>query len=33
MYNKPAGEAIVAIFNYDAPIIIETDVSDFALGA
>jgi transposase InsO family protein len=33
MYNKPAGEAIVATFNYDAPIIIETDASDFALGA
>jgi hypothetical protein len=33
MYNKKAGEAIVATFNYDAPIIMETDASDFALGA
>ena len=32
MYNKKAGEAILAIFSYDALIIIETDVSDFTLG-
>jgi hypothetical protein len=34
LYRKEAGgKAVVATFNYDALIIIETDASDFALGA
>jgi transposase InsO family protein len=34
LYRKEAGgKAVVATFNYDAPIIMETDASDFALGA
>ena len=33
LYRQQSGKAIIAIFNYDAPIIMETDASDFALGA
>jgi hypothetical protein len=31
IYNKKVGEVILAIFNYNALIIIETDISDFTL--
>jgi hypothetical protein len=33
IYDKELGKAIIAIFSYDTPIILETDVSDFALRA